>query len=249
MRTRCCGQDEPAARRSAGASVLRRCTRGITGRGIPGAPGLVYAVCCASHPCRPTASILQPAAPSPARTAPFDSSSGGRGRRLDLCGLGFVLMSMICDSCGTENPPGTRFCVNTDCQAYLTWPDLDAGTSTKPASLSSAAGSPTSSEVKPGALPDPGVDTPFRSRPTPETAPLPNALNYTAGKPARLVDPPAKKAAVEPPLPQTAQGPRRYSFIRETKAPVAVQPIDETPAPQAARPVGHQRQAGSVVWP
>jgi beta-lactam-binding protein with PASTA domain len=141
-------------------------------------------------------------------------------------------MSMICESCGTENPPGTRFCVNTDCQAYLTWPELDGETATKSAAPSSTGGRPPSSEVKPGAFPDPGVDTPLRSRPTPETGLPANALSYSAGKSARPVDPPAKKAAVEPALPQTAQGPRRYSFIRETKAPVAVQPIDETPPPQ-----------------
>jgi beta-lactam-binding protein with PASTA domain len=42
-----------------------------------------------------------------------------------------------------------------------------------------------------------------------------------------------KKPAVEPRLPQTARGPLRYEFIRETKAPVAVKPIEEAPSNQA----------------
>src|SRR5689334_10815427 len=36
-------------------------------------------------------------------------------------------MAIECRFCGTRNPPGTQFCVNPDCRAYLGWEQPDAG--------------------------------------------------------------------------------------------------------------------------
>jgi hypothetical protein len=139
---------------------------------------------------------------------------------------------VICDSCGTENPPGARFCVNPQCQAYLAWSQLDTGSpSGQPPTLTPAPGDPSASAaVKPGSLHPAGSNRPPRPDFTPEvTAPHAEAVSLTAApiRPARLVEPAAGKTAIEPPLPPIAHRPPRYEFIRETPAPIAVKPIDE----------------------
>jgi hypothetical protein len=146
-------------------------------------------------------------------------------------------MSVVCDSCGTENPPGTQFCDNPTCQAYLVWTELDAGASPGPRPAPRPPGqdgSRPSGAVKPGALPSNRAHRPPDQDLTTGEPPPPQSVTLTSAptKPGRVVGQAAKQAAVEPPLPQAARGPLRYEFIRETKAPVTVKPIDETPSNQ-----------------
>jgi hypothetical protein len=140
-------------------------------------------------------------------------------------------MQVICDSCGTENPPGTRFCVNPHCQAYLAWSERDAGALVDP------AGPPSSSAaVKPGSLHPAGS---HRSPGSDLAAgpPPPQGITLTAAPthPAQLVEPSPPGKVAQPALPATARRRPRYEFIRETQAPVAVKPVEE-PVPD--RPPG-----------
>ncbi len=135
-------------------------------------------------------------------------------------------MPVICESCGSENPPGARFCVNPHCQAYLAWSGLDAGSPAQPETAAS------SGAVKPGSPHAAGSNSPHV---TPGLTPTHTAgIRLTAAptQPARQVDPPALTTPIEPPLPPSARRPPRYELIRETQAPVAVKPIGEPlPAP------------------
>jgi hypothetical protein len=145
-------------------------------------------------------------------------------------------MPLICDSCGTENPPGARFCVNAHCQAYLAWSRLDAG------SAADTGAAPTETAIKPSSLHPAGSNRPPR-QPLDVTEPHIVATTLTAAptQPAHLVEPPGQKTAIEPALPPTARRPARYEFVRETKAPVAVHPIEE-PTPTA--PPGQAATSG-----
>jgi hypothetical protein len=140
-------------------------------------------------------------------------------------------MPVICESCGSENPPGSRFCVNPECQAYLAWSVLDAGSEAQP---ETAPSSGSSGAVKPGSLHPGGSNHPHVA---PGLTPVHTAgVSLTAAptQPARLVEPPAQAAPKEPPLPPSARRPPRYELIRETQAPVAVKPIEE-PLPDPPR--------------
>jgi hypothetical protein len=145
-------------------------------------------------------------------------------------------MSLICDSCGAENPPGARFCVNPDCQAYLAWSRSDAGV---PADTGTA---PPSTAVKPSSLHPAGSNRPPRPELEP-TEPHIVATTLTAAptQPARLVEPFAQKTAIEPSFPPTARRPARYEFVRESKTPVAVNPIEE---PVSKPPPGQATTSG-----
>src|SRR5262249_37383366 len=68
------------------------------------------------------------------------------------------------------------------------------------------------------------------------TASLSNAISLTAAptQPAQRVEPFAQKAPVEPALPPMARRPPRYEFVRETRAPIAVNPVTEPPTAGAA---------------
>jgi beta-lactam-binding protein with PASTA domain len=142
-------------------------------------------------------------------------------------------MAMTCEACGTRNPPGVRFCVNPDCQVYLVWSDIDAAASSGGPSSTTPAGTgdlPASTAVKPGSLPPPGTNRTVRPDFAAGGSPPPaNAVSLTAAPvhPPRVAGPPAKKEAVQPPLPQMLRGPLRYEFVRDTKEPVAVKPIEE----------------------
>ena len=128
---------------------------------------------------------------------------------------------MICESCGTENPPGARFCGNPHCQAYLAWSALEAGSPAQPETPAS------SGAVKPGSLHTTGSHHPHLTPGLPPTHAAGISLTAAATQPARLVDPPVQGTPVEPPLPPSARRPPRYELIRETQAPVAVRPIEE----------------------
>ena len=153
-------------------------------------------------------------------------------------------MPVICDSCGTENPPEARFCVNTHCQAYLAWSERserserDAGTPAHPAALPSSSAAVKPSALHPaGSHRSPGPDL------TTVGPPPAHGITLTAAptQPARQVEPSPPRRAAEPALPATARRPPRYEFIRETQAPVAVKPVDE-PAPD--RPPGEAAASG-----
>ena len=153
-------------------------------------------------------------------------------------------MPVICDSCGTENPPEARFCVNTHCQAYLAWSERserserDAGTPPHLAALPSSSAAVKPSALHPaGSHRSPGPDL------TTVGPPPAHGITLTAAptQPARQVEPSPPSRAAEPALPATARRPPRYEFIRETQAPVAVKPVDE-PAPD--RPPGEAFASG-----
>jgi beta-lactam-binding protein with PASTA domain len=147
-------------------------------------------------------------------------------------------MAMICDSCGTENPRGARFCANPECQAFLVWSELDVE-----APANAGDSPPSSAAVKPGAFRTDAAGDPSHPDTSPGgPGPVVNAVSLTAAAiyPGRQVDSPGKKAAVEPPLPPAARGPLRYEFIRERSAPVAVQPVEEP----ANRPDGRSAANG-----
>lgn len=160
-------------------------------------------------------------------------------------------MPVICDSCGTENFPEARFCVNTHCQAYLAWSEgsdrserserseRDAGMRAHP-----AGGPSSSAAVKPGAVhPAGGHRSPGLDLTTGGSPPPAQGITLTAAptQPARQVEPSPPRRAAEPALPATARRPPRYEFIRETQAPIAVKPVDE-PAPD--RPPGEAAVSG-----
>src|ERR1700753_1687391 len=128
-------------------------------------------------------------------------------------------MPVICDSCGTENDPGARFCAH--CQSYLGWSLGDEGASHAPAA------------VKPGEQRSGGGNRPpDRDLTTTATGSLTNAISLTAAptQPGQRIEPSGQKAPVEPPLPPTARRPPQYEFVRETRAPIAVNPVHEPPA-------------------
>jgi hypothetical protein len=128
---------------------------------------------------------------------------------------------MICESCGTENPPGARFCVNPHCQAYLAWSVLETGSPAQPETATA------SGAVKPGSVHAPASNSPHVTSALTPTPTAGVSLTAAPTQPARLVDPPAQGTPVEPPLPPSARRPPRYELIRETQAPVAVKPIEE----------------------
>ena len=153
---------------------------------------------------------------------------------------------VICDSCGTENPPGTRFCVNPHCQAYLAWTRLDSSPPPGhplPAAPSDPGGQAASAAVKPGSLRPGGNRSGHPDRAGAETPPHGGAVTLTAAPtlPPRLIEPSAPRPPVEAPLPQTARRPPRYEFIRETSSPISVKPVDE---PASEPPHGQAATSG-----
>lgn len=85
---------------------------------------------------------------------------------------------MICESCGTENPPGARFCGNPHCQAYLAWSALEAGSPAQPETPAS------SGAVKPGSLHTTGSHHPHLTPGLPPTHAAGISLTAAATQPA-----------------------------------------------------------------
>ena len=155
---------------------------------------------------------MTPVAPSAGHTRPDLPPAWGR-----CChDPGRVGMSIFCDSCGTRIQPVLSSASTRT--ARPTWfgpgsmprhrldrqhrPGHPAWKARWPRPWSSRA-----HFLLPGANRPPGPDA------IPE-GPPPDAVTLTAAptKPGRTLDQATKKAAVEPPLPQTARGPLRYEF-------------------------------------
>jgi PASTA domain len=141
---------------------------------------------------------------------------------------------LICDSCGTENPSGARFCAG--CQSYLGWSDRDEGTPHAPAAVKPSSHRPGPSN-RPPDLDLNGSATSHK-----------DGISLTAAptQPAQVVEPSAQKKPVEPALPPMARRPPRYEFVRETRAPIAVKTVTEPPAEPPAGQAANSGRHG--LW-